>query len=279
MRLAIEELSYQIGDARVLAGVDFEAADGAVVALVGPNGSGKSTLLRLLYRSLDRQAGRVWLDGGDLWALSNRSAARLLGAVPQEQPSEFELTVEELVRLGRLPHQRMLLGDGADDRRLVSDAMAATGVAHLAHRRLDQLSGGERQRAVVARALAQQPSVLLLDEPTTHLDIGYQHELLALVRRLGLTTVVALHDLNLAASYCDHVVVLADGGVVAGGPVDEVLVPEVIEAAFGIAACRVVHPATGRPQLLFHPTRRPPEPGGAVVAPTAGAPPSSIEVS
>jgi iron complex transport system ATP-binding protein len=123
----------------------------------------------------------------------------------------------------------------------------------LGHRTLAQLSGGERQRAVVARALAQRPEVLLLDEPTNHLDVRYQHEVLGLVRRLGLTTLVALHDLNLAAAYCDAVVVLRGGSVLAAGPVEEVLSPVIVEAAFGIPVTVVAHPVTGRPQLLFHP--------------------------
>jgi iron complex transport system ATP-binding protein len=253
MRLRAEAVGYRIGEARLLDGVDLDVEPGAIVGLLGPNGSGKSTLLRLLYRSLDPQVGVAWLGDDLLWELPRRRAACLVGAVPQEQPSEFDLTVEELVRLGRLPHQRMLAADTADDRRFVADAMAATGVDHLADRHLDELSGGERQRAVVARALAQQPRVLMLDEPTNHLDVRYQHELLALVRRLGLTSVVALHDLNLAAAYCDHAVVLAAGRVLAFGAVADVVVPTVVERAFGVRSTRVMHPETGRPQLLFHP--------------------------
>jgi iron complex transport system ATP-binding protein len=253
MRLVAEEVTYRIGPATLLGGVDLEATDGEVVALVGANGSGKSTLLRLLYRALDRQGGVAWLGGHRLWDLPRRQAATLLAAVPQEQPAEADLTVEELVGLGRLPHRRALGAAGPDDRRLVHDAMVATEVAHLAKRPLGQLSGGERQRAVVARALAQRPSVLLLDEPTNHLDVHHQHEVLALVRRLRLTAVVAVHDLNLAAAYCDRVVVLLAGSVVASGPVTEVLVPDVIERAFGVGASVVAHPVTGRPQFLFHP--------------------------
>jgi iron complex transport system ATP-binding protein len=252
-RLAAAGVGFRIGGHVLLDGVDLEVPPGAVVGLLGPNGSGKSTLLRLLYRALPPQAGAAWLGAGPLWDLPARDAARRLAAVPQEQPGEFDLTVDELVRLGRLPHQRMLAGDGPDDRRIVAEALAATGLAGLGHRRMGELSGGERQRAVVARALAQRPEVLLLDEPTNHLDVRYQHEVLGLVRRLGLTTLVALHDLNLAAAYCDAAVVLRDGSVLAAGPVDDVLAPDTVEAAFGVAATVVAHPVTGRRQLLFHP--------------------------
>ena len=253
MRLAAEDVGFRIDGHVLLAGVAVDVPSGSMVGLVGPNGSGKSTLLRLLYRALAPQDGMAWLGGEPLWALAPRDAARLLAAVPQDQPGEFDLTVEDLVRLGRLPHQKMLVGDGPADRRIVAEALAATGLTGLGHRSLAQLSGGERQRAVIARALAQRPEVLLLDEPTNHLDVRYQHELLALVRRLGLTTLVALHDLNLAAAYCDTVVVLRGGEVLAAGPVDEVLTPATVEAAFGIPVTVVAHPVTGRPQLLFHP--------------------------
>jgi iron complex transport system ATP-binding protein len=253
VRLAAEGVGFRVDGHVLLAGVGFEVPAGSVVGLVGPNGSGKSTLLRLLYRALAPQDGVAWLGGGLLWELPTRQAARLLGAVPQDQPSEFDLTVGELVHLGRLPHQQMLAGAGPDDRRIVAEALTATGLIGLEDRALAKLSGGERQRAVVARALAQRPQVLLLDEPTNHLDVRYQHELLGLVRRVGLTTLVALHDLNLAAAYCESVVVLRAGAVLAAGPVDEVLCPATVEAAFGVAATVVAHPATGRPQLLFHP--------------------------
>jgi iron complex transport system ATP-binding protein len=253
VRLAAERVGFRVGGAVLLDDVDLEVPAGAVVGLVGPNGSGKSTLLRLLYRGLTPQEGVAWLAGRELWELPPRDAARLVGAVPQDQPSEVDLTVSELVILGRLPHQRMLAGDGPRDHKAVAAALAATGIAHLAERSLSTLSGGERQRALVARALAQEPSVLLLDEPTNHLDVRYQHELLGLLGSLGLTTLVALHDLNLAAAYCDGVVVLHRGRVLAAGPVTEVLTPLVVEAAFGLAASVVTHPATGGIQLLFHP--------------------------
>ena len=252
MRLATENIDYQIGSAKLLDHVSIEIESRSTVALVGPNGSGKTTLLRLLYRALRPQQGAAWIDDQVLWDLQPRDAARNIGAVPQEMPVEFELTVEELVGLGRLPHQGVLSLSSAKDRDCIERAMLTTGVSHLAHRRLDLLSGGERQRAVVARALAQEPSVLLLDEPTSHLDVRYQYELLSLLRALDLTILVALHDLNLAATYCDEVILLSAGGVVAKGPVGEVLVPDLIEPVFGIAVDVVTHPVTGCSQLLFN---------------------------
>jgi len=253
VRLTVDGVGYRIGEHQLLEDVCLDVPAGSVVGLVGPNGSGKSTLLRLLYRALRPQVGAVWLDGGQLWKLPARQAAQQVGAVPQEQPTEFEMTVLDTVRLGRLPHQRLLSGERADDRRIVTEAIERVGLTERQGRTLSQLSGGERQRAVIARALAQQPSVLLLDEPTNHLDVRYQHELLTLLGRLGLTTLVALHDLNLAAQYCQQVVVLGAGRVVAAGPVGTVLVPDTISHVFGVGAVVVRHPVTGAPQLLFHP--------------------------
>jgi iron complex transport system ATP-binding protein len=246
-------IGYRIDDHLLLDDVDLDAESGTLVALVGANGAGKTTLLRLLYRALKAQAGAAWLDDKLLWSVPARDAARHLGAVPQEQPGEFDLTVREVVRLGRIPHQRLFEREHDIDREIVAEVLARVDLVELAERRWHELSGGERQRAIIARALAQQPSVLLLDEPTNHLDVRYQHDVLSLLRDLGLTTVVAVHDLNLAATYCDRVVVLLDGRVIAAGPVADVLVPDVIKRAFAVGTTVVEHPVTRRPQLLFHP--------------------------
>ena len=253
MKIAAESIGFRIGPHVLLDGVTLDVPDGSMVGLVGANGSGKSTLLRLLYRSLKPQTGTAWLDEMPLWELDQRRAAQLLGAVPQDQPSEFDLTVNDLVQLGRLPHQHMMAHTSMKDEQIVAEALELTGVTHLRHRPLKALSGGERQRAIVARALAQQPQVLLLDEPTNSLDVRYQHELLQLLRDLRLTSLIALHDLNLAAAYCDHAIGLNSGSVVASWPVLDVLVPEVIEPAFGIGASLIEHPVSGRRQLVFHP--------------------------
>ena len=253
MRIAGEKIGFRIGPHVLLDGVTLDVPDGSMVGLVGANGSGKSTLLRLLYRALKPQTGTAWLGDMPLWELDQRRAAQLIGAVPQDQPSEFDLTVNDLVQLGRLPHQHMFARTSMKDEQIVADALEQTGVTHLRHRSLKALSGGERQRAIVARALAQQPQVLLLDEPTNSLDVRYQHELLQLLRDLRLTSLIALHDLNLAGAYCDYAIVLRSGSVVAAGPVLDVLVPEVIEPAFGIGASLIEHPVSGRRQLVFHP--------------------------
>jgi iron complex transport system ATP-binding protein len=220
-------------------------AENEVVGIVGPNGSGKSTTLRCVYRALKPHAGAVLLDGESVH--KRQHIARDLAALTQESQVEFDFTVAEVVEMGRLPHDR----DPALDARVVADALAKVDVAHLADRSFLSLSGGERQRVLIARAVAQRPRVLVLDEPTNHLDIRHQLDVLALARRLGVTILTVLHDLNLAASYCDRLYVLDEGRVVAHGTPEEVLVPELIAKVFHVAAHVVRHPTTGVPQLLF----------------------------
>ncbi|MFG3341028.1 ABC transporter ATP-binding protein [Glycomyces sp. NPDC048151] len=244
-------LAVAYGRTAALGGVDLTAADGRVTGLVGPNGSGKSTLLRALLGAVRRAGGKTTVDGDDLAALRPRERAERLAAVAQEEHSEFPLTVWESVLLGRSVHRGGWSSYSADDRDAAREAMRQTGVDHLADRPLAALSGGERQRALIARALAQAAGHLLLDEPTNHLDVRYQHEILALVKRLPLCTIAVLHDLNLAARYCDTLVLLDEGRVAAAGPPSEVLTPETIEPVYRIAVSRI--DIDGVPQLLFRP--------------------------
>lgn len=253
-RLRLADVAVRLGGADVLDGVELECRAGELVGLVGPNGSGKSTLLRTVYRMARPWAGRVTIDGDDAWALPSREVARRAAAVVQERPSEFDFTVGEVVALGRLPHKGSFDRDNGADRAVVEAALVRVGLAALAGRTFATLSGGEKQRALVARALAQQSRLLLLDEPTNHLDVRHQLEVLDLVSGLGVTTLAALHDLNLAATYCDRVYVLDAGRVVASGPPRDVLTPEMVGAVFGVRAERFDHPITGRPQLAFSST-------------------------
>ncbi|WP_154697420.1 ABC transporter ATP-binding protein [Lentzea guizhouensis] len=220
-------------------------AENEVVAIVGPNGSGKSTTLRCVYRALKPDAGAVLLDGTSVHKRPH--LARDLAALSQESQVEFDFTVAEVVEMARLPHER----DPERDRRVVAEALATVDATHLAGRSFLSLSGGERQRVLIARAIAQQPRVLVLDEPTNHLDIRHQLDVLSLARGLGVTVLTVLHDLNLAASYCDRLYVLDEGRLVACGTPREVLVPELIAKVFHVTAHVVAHPTTGVPQLLF----------------------------
>ncbi|WP_199039875.1 ABC transporter ATP-binding protein [Glycomyces salinus] len=250
-----ETLTVRYGPVEAVAGVDFEARDRALTGLVGPNGSGKSTLLRAIGASVRRSGGRVAVEADDVADLRPRERARRIASVAQEEHGEFPLTAWESVLLGRSVHRGGWNSYTPEDKRVAQEAMRQTGIADLAERPLGELSGGERQRALIARALAQAATHLLLDEPTNHLDVRYQHEILSLVAGLELCTVAVLHDLNLAARYCDALVLLDRGRVAAAGTPDEVLRPEVIEPVYRIEAKRF--DIDGIPQLLFAPAAHP----------------------
>ncbi|GIE76305.1 hypothetical protein Aph02nite_22550 [Actinoplanes philippinensis] len=198
-----DAVSWRYGANPVVDGVGVVARPGRVLGLIGPNGSGKTTLLRLLHGALRSPTGRVTVDGDTLASLSPRESARRMAVLVQETTGETALTVAEMVLLGRGPHLSTFQRAGATDHEVAARCLSRVGAAHLAARRFAGLSGGERQRVLIARALAQEATHLLLDEPTNHLDIRYQHEILRLVRGLGTCSIVVLHDLNLAARYCD----------------------------------------------------------------------------
>ncbi|MEV8094382.1 ABC transporter ATP-binding protein [Kitasatospora sp. NPDC085879] len=251
MRIDIENLTVTLAGREVLGGAHLIAAEGEIAGLVGPNGSGKSTLLRTVYRHLRPHTGRVLLAGRDLRTFGAAEAARHIAALPQERGAEVDLTVREMVALGRTPYQRAFAGESATDRDLVAAALVEVGLQGQEHRGFATLSGGERQRALLARAFAQQPDVLVLDEPTNHLDVQHQIDLLALLRARRRTTLISLHDLNAAASLCDRLHVLHDGMVVASGPPREVLTADLLAEVFGVRAAVVEHPLTGDPLIAF----------------------------
>ena len=239
---------YEIDGKRLLHGVSLSAGQGELVGLIGPNGAGKSTLLRAISGALGHTGGVVRLEGADIETLSSREVATRLALVPQIAPYTHGFTAVELVLMGRYPHLGRFQIEGSEDRHIARDAMRMTETERFAERTLDTLSGGERQRVFVSRALAQQPRILLLDEPTSNLDVLHQLKVLDLVRELvddGLTAIAAIHDLNMAARYCDRLVLLQDGSVLADGTPAEVLSPDTIESAFGVKSAVYRDPITG----------------------------------
>lgn len=235
----------------VLTEVCLSMVAGEVLAIIGPNGAGKTTLLRALARLLRPQKGAVLLSGQDLWRLSPRAAARRLALAPQTNGAAWPLTVEQMVSLGRAPHQGWFMPLSVADRAVVQRALEQTGLGGLSHRPVTKLSGGEQTRAILARALAQEPEVLLLDEPTAHLDLKYQVGILELARELahqrGLAVVVTLHDLNQASQYADRIALLARGRLLATGRPSEVLTPELLEHAYEVPVIVSTHPVHGTP--------------------------------
>jgi iron complex transport system ATP-binding protein len=251
--VVIDGVSLSIEGTRILQEVSAVLPPGTVTGLLGPNGAGKSTLLRIIA-GIDRaDAGSVALDGAVVGQLKRREAARRIALLEQNVAPSVDLSVREVVLLGRIPHRSRLLGSfgGEDDFGVAIEALAMVGAGDLVDRRWHSLSGGQQQRVQIARALAQRPSLLLLDEPTNHLDVSAQLSLLHQVRGLGLTSVLALHDLNLAAAYCDRIVLLQAGRLVAFGTPAEVLRPEIIRSVYGVDCDIVPHPRTGRPVIVF----------------------------
>jgi iron complex transport system ATP-binding protein len=250
MTLQLEGVSVDIGGQRIVSDVNLVVEDGEFAGLLGPNGSGKSTILKTVYRARQPVSGRVLLDGVDLWALPARQAARRVSAVAQETTVEFDFTVWEMVMIGRTPHKRGFERDNRDDRALVANAIERVGCADLAHRSFNTLSGGEKQRVLIARALAQGADHLVLDEPTNHLDIRYQLEVLELVAGLGVTVIAALHDLSLAALFCQRAFLMSDGQVVTSGRPDQVITTETVRHAYGADVLIIEHPETATPHLI-----------------------------
>lgn len=255
--LVMEGVTAGYAGAPVVRDVGLRVRSGEVVGLVGPNGSGKTTLVRVASRALRPRSGRVSVNGVDPYRAVSREAARLVAVVPQDVTPAFAFTVLEMVLMGRTPHQPAWGGGGPEDWARARAAMAATQVHHLADRPIDELSGGERRRAILAQALAQDAPVLLLDEPTTHLDIRHVLDLLGIVRGLavreGTAVLAVLHDLNLAASTCDRLVVLHGGTVVAEGIPSSVITPSLLRSVYGVEADVAVDEATGQPVVRVEP--------------------------
>ncbi len=256
MRLDVEDVSWSPDKVRnVLDHIVLHARPGEFVGIIGPNGSGKSSLLRCIYRALRPDAGVVRLDDRDVWQMKPQEAAARMAVVLQETATEFEFTVLEIVLMGRHPHKQAMERFTREDVTLAQEALRKVGMLELQTRPFTTLSGGEKQRTLVARALAQQTRLLILDEPTNHLDIRFCIEILDAIKRLGVTTVAVLHDLNLAAMFCDTLFVLFQGRVIAQGTPGEVLTPKMILDVFQVGSLVRPHPVTGRPSLLFFPVR------------------------
>ncbi|ONI60831.1 ABC transporter ATP-binding protein [Okibacterium fritillariae] len=252
--LVVERLVLGYGDRVVIDGLDLVIPTGRITAIVGANACGKSTLLRSMSRLLTPRGGSVLLDGKQIHKMPPKQLAQTLGLLPQSPIAPEGITVSDLVGRGRHPHQGIFSRWSTDDDAAVAAALEATGILDLAERSVDELSGGQRQRVWIAMALAQQTDLLLLDEPTTFLDVNHQVEVLDLLtdlnRARGTTVVMVLHDLNLAARYADNLVAIADGAVHAAGPAAEVLTEDCVRAVFGLDSRVIVDPTSGAPLML-----------------------------
>lgn len=254
MLLKIADLSFSYESSIILDNVTFEIKSGEFLGVMGPNGSGKTTLLRCISNVLSPRAGTVLIDSRDIHKLSRKDIAREIGVVPQTSKIDFAFTVSELVLMGRTPYINRFESYSVHDFKFVEKAMKLTNIQHLSERTFDELSGGEKQRVIIARALAQEPKILLLDEPTVHLDIGYQFEILNLVKNLceqeSIVVISVFHDLNLAGQYSDKLILLNEGKIVSMGLQDEVLTSENIQRIYHIETIVKNHPITNVPYVV-----------------------------
>ncbi|WP_245977215.1 ABC transporter ATP-binding protein [Cryobacterium soli] len=251
--LLARDITLGYGDTRIVSDLSLEVPDGSFTIIIGPNACGKSTLLRGFARLLRPSTGVVLLDGAELRTLKPKEAARRLGLLPQSSIAPDGITVADLVGRGRFPHQNAMRTWSREDERAVADALAATNTTGLSRRLVDELSGGQRQRVWVAMALAQQTGHLLLDEPTTFLDIAHQIDLMELfadLHRSGTTLLAVLHDLNHAARYATHLVAMRDGMIVAQGDPREIITAELVEAVFDLPCTVITDPVAGTPLVI-----------------------------
>ncbi|MBR1671445.1 MAG: ABC transporter ATP-binding protein [Fretibacterium sp.] len=251
MKLKVDSLFWGPEKADIVRGASLSVRAGEFTGIIGPNGSGKSSLLRCVYRMNRPRGGRILLDGEDLWQMPPRVAARKAVSVPQEMPGSLGFTVREVAAMGRYPHKGMLERENDEDRRLVEHALECTGMLAHAERPFSSLSGGEKQRTLIARAIAQGTEFLILDEPTNHLDIYYQLEILDLLKGLGNTCLAVMHDLNLAARYCDWLYVMRGGSIFAEGRPEDVLSPKLIRDVYRVKASVTPQKETGALQITF----------------------------
>ncbi|EHS57817.1 ABC transporter ATP-binding protein [Paenibacillus sp. Aloe-11] len=253
MNVEVKHVTFSIHDKQLIDDICLQVQKGDLVGLIGPNGSGKSTLLKNMYRVLKPDNGWITLDGRDMLRMKYKETARQMAVVSQDATQTFDFSVRDIVLMGRHPHKKLLEADTAVDYELVEQALKRVGMDTQAEQSFATLSGGEKQRVLIARALAGQAKFLMLDEPTNHLDIRYQLQILDLVKALQVTTLAALHDLNLAALYCDRMYVLQEGKVVASGITEDILQPSLLRSVFGVETEVCIHPKTGKPNITFLP--------------------------
>ncbi len=252
MQIRTEDLKAVLNGNPILKGVSLQAGEKQLIGVIGPNGGGKSTLLKCIYRVLQPTGGAVFLDGKPLSEYSFRESALKIAVVAQHNYYNFDFSVQDVVLMGRSPHKKTLERDNAQDFRIVEEALTKVGMLHFAERSFSTLSGGEQQRVILARALAQQTPCLILDEPTNHLDIKYQLQLMDLVRGLDRTVITAVHDLNIAAMYCDWLYAVKDGRVVGQGTPQTLLTPEFIRQIYEVEA-EVSTDRNGMLRVLYYP--------------------------
>lgn len=250
-KIQVKNLRFSIDNKEILKDISFDVPKGSFVGIIGPNGSGKSTLLKNIYRLYKPSSGKIILDNKDLFTMKDKECAKEIAVLAQESNSQFDFTVEQIVKMGRYPYKSVFEDYSKDDLKMVSEMLIKVGLDDYSHRSFSNLSGGEKQRALIARALVQNTDFLILDEPTNHLDIGYQIQLMDLVKSMKITTLSAIHDMNIASMYCDYLIVMKDGKIKKFGNVEEVITAQTLKKIFGVNAYVGENPINKKLQVSF----------------------------
>ena len=250
MVLDISSLSFNFGSKNILADIDLSIKNNGIVGIIGPNGSGKSTLLKCIYRVLKPKTGTIFIDGKNINDYQFKETAKKMAVVAQHNDTHFDFNVLEMVLIGRSPHKKFMERDSAEDIELAYKALEQVNMKDFSDRNFSSLSGGEKQRIILARALVQNTDCLILDEPTNHLDIKHQLHFMSLAKDLKITVISAIHDLNIAAMYCDKIYALKEGQIIASGSVNEVITEEVIKTLYDVEA-KIIYDEEKKPHVIF----------------------------
>ncbi len=253
MELDVENVSFAVSDVEIIKSISLKVKEGQFVGIIGPNGCGKSTLLKNIYKVIKPTSGKIFLDDIDIVKSSAKEIAKKMGVVGQFNNSNFDFTVRDMVMMGRTPHKRILESDTKNDIELVDNILRKVNLEHYASKHFSYLSGGEKQRVILARALAQEPQFLILDEPTNHLDIKYQIQILSLVQSLQIGTLAALHDLSIAAMYCEYLYVLKNGRILTHGKPEKLLTPSLVKEVYEVDCCIYQNNDTNNIVVAYHP--------------------------
>ena len=251
VKVQVKNLGFSIDKKEILKNISFEVPKGSFVGIIGPNGSGKSTLLKNIYRLHKPSSGSITLDNKNLFKMKDKDCAKEIAVLAQESNSQFDFTVEQIVKMGRYPYKSVFEDYSKSDIQMVKDMLEKVGLSNYSDRSFSNLSGGEKQRTLIARALVQNTDFLILDEPTNHLDIGYQIQLMDLIKSLNITTLSAIHDMNIASMYCDYLIVMKDGEIKDFGKVEDVITPQMLKEIFGVNAYVGVNPINNKLQVSF----------------------------
>lgn len=249
-KVEIRELSYQVLDAQILQDVSLRVRKNQFIGLIGPNGSGKTSLLKHIYRALPPQKRAVFLNGREIESYSYREAAQQITVMRQENASDFDYTILEMVLMGRSPYRKYFERDTEEDKEIAQNALRFVGMEAMADRSFSTLSGGEKQRVLIARSLAQEADILLLDEPTNHLDVHYQWLLMEIISGLGKTVLSVFHELNLACRFCDYLYILKEGRILTHGRPEAIVTPELLSEVFGVRT-EIITTSKGRPYIIY----------------------------